>query len=69
MYDLWGKPLHRPATGDGVARPGSTSVHGYCPAERKRVTEYLVFEKRMWYDGPWVVREQLWAAPGKEAAV
>lgn len=33
------------------------------------MTEYLVFEKRMWYDGPWVIREQLWEAPGKEAAI
>ena len=28
--------------------------------EPKRVLEYLVFEKRMWYDGPWVLRDQLW---------
>ncbi|KAF8493619.1 hypothetical protein JB92DRAFT_2998348 [Gautieria morchelliformis] len=26
----------------------------------KRVLEYLVLEKRMWYDEPWVVRDQLW---------
>lgn len=26
----------------------------------KRVVEYLVFEKRMWYDAPWVVRDQLY---------
>ncbi|KAF8530409.1 hypothetical protein BU17DRAFT_36274, partial [Hysterangium stoloniferum] len=28
--------------------------------EPKRVLEYLVFEKRMWYDEPWVARDQLW---------
>ncbi|KAF9010029.1 hypothetical protein BDQ17DRAFT_1347384 [Cyathus striatus] len=27
---------------------------------RKRVTEYLVMEKRMWYDMPWVFRDQMW---------
>ena len=27
--------------------------------EPKRVVEYLVFEKRMWYDTPWVIKEQL----------
>ncbi|KAF8223043.1 hypothetical protein L208DRAFT_1412543 [Tricholoma matsutake] len=67
MYDMWGKPMHRPATGDGVAKLASMSGYGNWPSERKRVTEYLVFEKRMWYDGPWAVREQLWEAPGKEA--
>ena len=66
MYDMWGRPMHQPAAGDAAA---PRSGYGTCPAERKRVTEYLVFEKRMWYDGPWVIREQLWEAPGKEAAV
>jgi len=28
--------------------------------EPKRVVEHLVFEKRMWYDTPWVVKEQLY---------
>ena len=27
--------------------------------EPKRVVEYLLFEKRMWYDTPWVIKEQL----------
>jgi len=27
--------------------------------EPKRIVEYLVFEKRMWYDTPWVIKEQL----------
>ncbi|KAI0069693.1 hypothetical protein K474DRAFT_1714011 [Panus rudis PR-1116 ss-1] len=26
----------------------------------RRVVEYLVFQKRMWYDTPWVVRDQLY---------
>jgi protein MBA1 len=28
--------------------------------EPKRVVEYLLFEKRMWYDTPWVIKEQLY---------
>ncbi|TCD67407.1 hypothetical protein EIP91_012379 [Steccherinum ochraceum] len=28
--------------------------------EPKRVVEYLIFQKRMWYDVPWVVRDQLY---------
>ena len=27
--------------------------------EPKRIVEYLLFEKRMWYDTPWVIKEQL----------
>jgi hypothetical protein len=27
--------------------------------EPKRIVEYLLFEKRMWYDTPWIVKEQL----------
>jgi len=27
--------------------------------ESKRVVEHLVFEKRMWYDTPWLIKEQL----------
>ncbi|EKM58008.1 uncharacterized protein PHACADRAFT_251962 [Phanerochaete carnosa HHB-10118-sp] len=26
----------------------------------KRVVEYLVLQKRMWYDAPWTIREQLY---------
>lgn len=62
--------MHAAPTNTGDSAPkGTVSGYGNCPAERRRVTEYLVFEKRMWYDGPWVIREQLWEAPGKEAAI
>jgi protein MBA1 len=27
--------------------------------EPKRIVEYLLFEKRMWYDTPWIIKEQL----------
>ncbi|GJJ06544.1 hypothetical protein Clacol_000736 [Clathrus columnatus] len=30
--------------------------------EPKRVLEYLVFEKKMWYNEPWTIRDQLWEA-------
>jgi len=30
------------------------------PAARKRVTEYLILEKRMWIPGVWQFREQTW---------
>ncbi|KAF8068818.1 hypothetical protein FPV67DRAFT_1091857 [Lyophyllum atratum] len=63
IYNRQGDPVHtRPANATELK-------FGNHPAERRRVTEYLVFEKRMWYDGPWVIREQLWEAPGKSAAV
>ncbi|PFH50635.1 hypothetical protein AMATHDRAFT_60777 [Amanita thiersii Skay4041] len=54
IYDKRGKALHKLADGE-------TSLgQGTLPAQRKRVTEYLVLEKRMWYDGPWIFREQLY---------
>ena len=30
------------------------------PAAMRRVQEYLVLEKKMWVQGPWVFREQMW---------
>ncbi|OCH89354.1 hypothetical protein OBBRIDRAFT_756735 [Obba rivulosa] len=33
-------------------------------APPKRVVEHLVFQKRMWYDAPWVVRERI--VPGAQ---
>jgi hypothetical protein len=26
--------------------------------EPKRIVEHLLFEKRMWYDTPWIIKEQ-----------
>ncbi len=28
--------------------------------QAKPVIEYLVFQKRMWYDSPWVIRDRLY---------
>ncbi|TFK67852.1 hypothetical protein BDN72DRAFT_879375 [Pluteus cervinus] len=66
IYDQRGKPLHTPASDSGKTTSG---LVGTVPAERRRVTEYLVMEKRMWYDGPWTFREQLWETPGMTSAV
>ena len=30
----------------------------------RRVTEYLVFEKRMWYDVPWKIKQQMFERSG-----
>ena len=30
----------------------------------RRVTEYLVLEKRMWYDMPWKIKEQMFERSG-----
>lgn len=55
IYGPNGKPLHEVPEG-AVKR-----ANGTIPAKPKRVTEYLVMEKRLWYDTPWVFREQRWA--------
>ncbi|KAF8348621.1 hypothetical protein F5887DRAFT_951033 [Amanita rubescens] len=57
IYDKRGKALHKSADG------GPAVGLGIVPAERRKVTEYLVLEKRMWYDGPWMVREQMYESP------
>ncbi|KAF8635415.1 hypothetical protein AX15_000409 [Amanita polypyramis BW_CC] len=54
VYDKRGRALHKPVDG------GPSFGQGAVPAQRRRVTEYLVIEKRMWYDGPWTFREQMY---------
>jgi protein MBA1 len=62
MYDAKGNALHKPANGlppqwdIDANKPEPWRV----PAERRRVTEYLVLEKRMWTQNPWQFREQMW---------
>lgn len=55
IYDSRGSVLHEPA--------GPKTESGTTPAHPKRVTEYLVLEKRLWYNSPWAFREQLWEIP------
>ena len=63
IYDRKGRPLHTPAEPektpiriDTRKKPEDWRV----PAAKRRVREYLVLEKRMWVQGPWVIREQMW---------
>ncbi|KAF5356965.1 hypothetical protein D9756_006580 [Leucocoprinus leucothites] len=64
IYDRKGNALHTPAK--GYISDGTTSS-GPVPAEKQHVVQYFVFEKRMWYDGPWVIREQIWDVAPKKA--
>ncbi|KAF8155791.1 hypothetical protein B0H34DRAFT_509736 [Crassisporium funariophilum] len=58
IYNQHGVPLHV-TDADAVQTKGQR-----VPAQRKRVTEYLVMEKKMWMQGPWSFREQIWPTPG-----
>lgn len=54
-----GNPLYvnviaRFETVQSLTRRGIAST-----VEPKRIVEHLLFEKRMWYDTPWVIKEQL----------
>lgn len=61
IYDRKGHPLHAHKPEDDHGKKTWLNV----PAEKRRVIEYLVLEKRMWYDGPWTFRDQLWEKAGK----
>lgn len=50
---LYVNVLARFETVQSLTRRGVAST-----LEPKRITEYLLFEKRMWYDTPWVLKEQ-----------
>ena len=69
MYTARGAPLHAPATSpttdstssaDAGAPPQDPSEPWRVPAQRRRVTEYLVLEKKGWAVSPWQFREQMW---------
>ncbi|KAF8965056.1 hypothetical protein BDZ97DRAFT_1813404 [Flammula alnicola] len=60
MYTDRGVALHAPATEPHWVADTERVESWRVPAQRKRVTEYLVMEKRMWVQGPWQFREQLW---------
>lgn len=61
IYDRRGNVLHKRA-GDVTGTSGS-----FVPAEKQHVVQYLVLEKRMWYDGPWLIRDQVWDVNPKKA--
>ena len=52
---LYVNALARFETVQSLTRRGVPST-----VEPKRIVEYLLFEKRMWYDTPWVIKEQLY---------
>ena len=52
---LYANVLARFDTIQALTRRGVAST-----VEPKRVVEYLLFEKRMWYDTPWVIKGQLY---------
>ncbi|KAH9478346.1 hypothetical protein JR316_0008800 [Psilocybe cubensis] len=61
IYDARGNPLHTVVTNpDRMIDSEQPKESWRVPAPRKRVTEYLVLEKKMWHQGPWQFREQLW---------
>ncbi|KAF9450304.1 hypothetical protein P691DRAFT_810616 [Macrolepiota fuliginosa MF-IS2] len=62
IYDRRGNALHTPAA-DAAETPS-----GVVPAEKQHVVQYLVLEKRMWYDGPWLIRDQVWEVNPRRAA-
>ena len=51
---LYVNVLARFETIQSLTRRGVAST-----TEPKRVVEHLLFEKRMWYDTPWIIKEQL----------
>lgn len=57
-----GAPLHTPATSsaDAGVTPQDPNEPWRVPAQRRRVTEYLVLEKKGWAVYPWQFREQMW---------
>ncbi|KAJ7634878.1 hypothetical protein FB45DRAFT_476503 [Roridomyces roridus] len=78
IYDKHGRPLHTPAgsasllanaDGEGAPRVGSKALQ-IVPAQRKRVTEYLVLDKPMYIPGAqWKFRARFVPTPGKTPAV
>ncbi|PPQ66014.1 hypothetical protein CVT24_011958 [Panaeolus cyanescens] len=56
LYNDRGVALH-PAAEDPDFSPAEK---WRIPAQRKRVTEYLVLERRGWIISPWQFREQMW---------
>ncbi|KAF9051408.1 hypothetical protein BJ165DRAFT_883143 [Panaeolus papilionaceus] len=56
LYNDRGMPLHP----RGEDPDFSPAEKWRVPAQRKRVTEYLVLERRRWIRGPWQFREQVW---------
>ncbi|KAL1743516.1 hypothetical protein HDZ31DRAFT_64938 [Schizophyllum fasciatum] len=66
-YDKHGRPLH--LTEAQKKEYGSIQPGRRYPAIPRRVTEYLVFERKNWQDAPWAVREEAYVGKGAIAKV
>lgn len=67
MYNERGVPLHKMVTNPNrIVDSEKPKEPWRVPAHRKRVTEYLVLERRMWILGPWQFREQMWPSVNPE---
>ncbi|KAJ4492356.1 hypothetical protein C8R41DRAFT_902903 [Lentinula lateritia] len=62
VYDAQGNALHTP-------EPGAPKKSRRIPAEKRQLTEYYVFEKRMYYNTPWQIKERLYPKLGKQPAL
>ncbi|KAJ4463647.1 hypothetical protein C8J55DRAFT_494257 [Lentinula edodes] len=62
VYDAQGNALHTP-------EPGASKKGRRVPAEKRQLTEYYVFEKRMYYNTPWQIKERLYPKLGKQPAL
>ncbi|KAE9395786.1 hypothetical protein BT96DRAFT_997372 [Gymnopus androsaceus JB14] len=62
IYDSRGNALHTP-------EPGASKKGQRIPAQKRQLTEYYVFEKRMYMNTPWQIKERIYPKPGKEPAI
>ncbi|KAJ7439341.1 hypothetical protein FB451DRAFT_1302199 [Mycena latifolia] len=73
IYDRTGRALHTPAPGAATAdthTPRAGNTLQQVPAEKKRVTEYLVLDKPMYEPGAeWRFRARHVPVPGRTVAV
>ncbi|KAJ4473021.1 hypothetical protein J3R30DRAFT_3708090 [Lentinula aciculospora] len=59
IYDAQGNALHTP-------EPGASKKGRRIPAQKRQLTEYYVFEKRMYYNTPWQIKERIYPKAGKQ---
>ncbi|KAF4618909.1 hypothetical protein D9613_010113 [Agrocybe pediades] len=63
IYNEKGVALHTPSEEAHNTPAFAQPVESWrVPASKKRVTEYLILERRMWIPGDWQIREQVWPA-------
>ncbi|KAF9066671.1 hypothetical protein BDP27DRAFT_1330123, partial [Rhodocollybia butyracea] len=62
IYDQQGKALHTP-------EPNTRKKGRRIPAKKQQLTEYYIFEKRMYTDTPWQIKERIFPKAGMEPAL